>query len=289
VANEEYDKALTSYRNGMSADMRHYNAWYGVGRVYEKLGTYDKAFIHFESAARINPTNAVLTTCIGTVLEKQKQPAQALKYYTKATELAPRSSLTRYKKARALMTIGDMEGAMQELMILKDIAPDAAMVHFQLGKLYKALKNKGAAVKHFTIALNLDPKVSSVFSGVSALSNIFPGESADQGCDRGLRRIRRRRRTKHDGVKMHLIVRKLGLDSRLLQHIIKEVYLPSQNTNPLTHLPILQQPCHHDNTIPTFYGSSFWKFVLSEGACMGKMGIWRRLFITTSFGRGTHT
>lgn len=161
VANEEYDKALLAYRNGMSADMRHYNAWYGVGRVYEKLGTYDKAFVHFESAARINPTNAVLTTCIGTVLEKQKQPALALKYYTKATELAPRSSLTRYKKARVLMTIGDMDGAMQELMILKDIAPDAAMVHFQLGKLYKALKNKGSAVKHFTIALNLDPKVKS--------------------------------------------------------------------------------------------------------------------------------
>lgn len=159
VANEEYEKALVAYRQGISADKRHYNAWYGVGRVYEKQGEYDKAFVHFESAAQINPTNAVLTTCIGTVLEKQKQTSKALKYYARATELAPRSGLTRYKKARALMTLGLMEDAMEELMILKDIAPDAAMVHFQLGKLYKALKNKGSAVKHFTIALNLDPKV----------------------------------------------------------------------------------------------------------------------------------
>jgi len=34
------------------------------------------------------------------------------------------------------------------------------MVHFLLGKLYKMLREKGLAVRHFTIALNLDPKAS---------------------------------------------------------------------------------------------------------------------------------
>jgi anaphase-promoting complex subunit 3 len=159
VANEEYDKALTAYRQGMAADKRHYNAWYGVGRVWEKLGNYEKAFQHFTSASRINPTNAVLICCIGTVLEKQKQPRNALTYFTQATELAPRSALTRFKKARALMSLGDTDSALKELMILKDLAPDEAMVHFLLGRLYKSTKEKGLAVRHFTIALNLDPKV----------------------------------------------------------------------------------------------------------------------------------
>ncbi|KAI1003802.1 hypothetical protein K3495_g4410 [Podosphaera aphanis] len=160
VANEEYDKALVSYRLGMAADKRHYNAWYGVGRVYEKLGNYEKAFVHFSAASSINPTNAVLICCIGTVLEKQKQPRQALQYFSRATELAPRSALTRFKKARTLMSVMDYKGAHDELMILKDIAPEEAMVHFLLGKLYKCLKEKGLAVRHFTIALNLDPKAS---------------------------------------------------------------------------------------------------------------------------------
>ncbi|TVY71374.1 Protein bimA [Lachnellula suecica] len=160
VANEEYDKALSSYRHGMAADKRHYNAWYGVGRVYEKLGNYEKAFAHFSSASMINPTNAVLICCIGTVLEKQKQPRQALAYFTRATELAPQSALTRFKKARALMSLGELQAALKELMYLKDMAPDEAMVHFLLGRLYKSLREKGAAVRHFTIALNLDPKAS---------------------------------------------------------------------------------------------------------------------------------
>ncbi|KAG9236993.1 hypothetical protein BJ875DRAFT_396100 [Amylocarpus encephaloides] len=160
VANEEYDKALVSYRHGMAADKRHYNAWYGVGRVYEKLGNYEKAFAHFLSASVINPTNAVLICCMGTVLEKQKQPRKALEYFSRATDVAPRSALTRFKKARALMAIGDLDSALKELMILKDMAPDEAMVHFLLGRLYKGLREKAAAVRHFTIALNLDPKAS---------------------------------------------------------------------------------------------------------------------------------
>jgi tetratricopeptide (TPR) repeat protein len=57
------------------------------------------------------------------------------------------------------MALGHMDDALKELMILKDLAPDEAMVHFLLGRLYKSIKQKGASVKHFTIALNLDPKV----------------------------------------------------------------------------------------------------------------------------------
>ena len=60
------------------------------------------------------------------------------------------------------MALGDMNSALNELMILKDIAPDEAMVHFLLGRLYKSVRDKGQAVRHFTIALNLDPKVCFV-------------------------------------------------------------------------------------------------------------------------------
>lgn len=162
VLNEEYDKALRSYRRAISADRRHYNAYYGIGKVYEKLGNYDKALGHYNTASAINPTNAVLICCIGTVLEKQKQIMQALQYFSKATDLAPRAAQTRFKKARALLAIGQVEAAQRELMILKDLAPDEARVHFLLGKLSKTLRDKKSAVRHFTTALSLDPKVSRI-------------------------------------------------------------------------------------------------------------------------------
>jgi anaphase-promoting complex subunit 3 len=159
VTNEEYDKALTAYRQAISADKRHYNAYYGIGRVQQRLGAYDKALTHFQAAHLINPNNAVLVTCIGTALEKQKQIIPALRAYSKAVELAPRAASTRYKKARALLAVGQIEEAQRELVILKDLAPDEGTVHFLLATLYRSMNEKQEAVRHFTIALALDPKV----------------------------------------------------------------------------------------------------------------------------------
>ncbi|KAI3394144.1 hypothetical protein diail_3154 [Diaporthe ilicicola] len=160
MANEEYDKALTAFRQSISADRRHYNAYYGIGMVYEKLGNYDKAYTHFHSAHVIHPTNAVLICCIGTVLEKQKHVLQALQFFNKATELAPKAAVARFRKARALLAVGNLAAAQKELLVLKDLAPDDARVHFFLGKLYKAQNDKSQAVRHFTQALSLDPKAS---------------------------------------------------------------------------------------------------------------------------------
>lgn len=167
MSNEEYDKALTAFRLSISADRRHYNAYYGIGMVYEKLGNYDKAQAHFQAASQIHPTNAVLICCIGTVLEKQKHVMQALQFFSKATELAPKAAQARFRKARALLAVGHLPLAQKELLVLKDLAPDDARVHFLLGKLYKAQNDKSQAVRHFTQALSLDPKVSHDFCTVS--------------------------------------------------------------------------------------------------------------------------
>lgn len=165
VANEEYDKAMDAYRHGISADSRHYNAWYGLGKVFEKMGKYDFAEQHYRTAARINPTNAVLVCCIGVIMEKMKNLEAALMLYSQACALAPQSALSRFKKARCLMSMGEPKLALVELRILKDIAPDEANVHFLLGRLYKMLHEKANAIKHFTTALNLDPKVCATRGG----------------------------------------------------------------------------------------------------------------------------
>ena len=165
VANEEYAKAMASYRSGMAADHRHYNAWYGLASVYEKQGQYEKAEQHYRQASRINPTNAVLICCIGTVLEKMKRPQQALDQYTRSAELAPKSwALARFRKARVLMALHRPELALGELNVLKDVAPDDAGVYLWLGRVYKVLRRRGEAIKYFTISMNLDPKVRACFT-----------------------------------------------------------------------------------------------------------------------------
>ncbi|KEZ41550.1 hypothetical protein SAPIO_CDS7716 [Scedosporium apiospermum] len=160
MATEDYDRALRAYRRALSVDKRHYNAHYGIGKVHERLGNLDKAHTQYLAAANINPTNAVLACCIGSMLEKQNHLARALRYYGMATELTPKAAQPRFKRARALLARGDLVPAKEELMILRDLAPDEAMVHFLLGNLYKSTNEKGLAIRHYTFALALDPKAS---------------------------------------------------------------------------------------------------------------------------------
>lgn len=160
VANEESEKALFAYRCAISADHRHYNGRYGLGQVFEKMGKFDIAEQHYRFAAQINPTNALLAVRIGAVLDKMKKTQAALVQYSHACDLDPRSNLARFRKAQALMKLRHPEEALTELEILKDLAPDDANVHFMLGRLYKMTRDKTAAIRHFTIALNLDPKAA---------------------------------------------------------------------------------------------------------------------------------
>jgi anaphase-promoting complex subunit 3 len=90
----------------------------------------------------------------------------ALMQYNAAIQLDPRSTLARFCRATILLKLDRANEALQELLFLKDAAPDYANVHFTLGRVYKKLRNKTDAVRHFTIALNLDPKAQPVIKQV---------------------------------------------------------------------------------------------------------------------------
>ncbi|KAK9451680.1 uncharacterized protein V1518DRAFT_409239 [Limtongia smithiae] len=162
VSNEEYESAQNSFRLAMRAEWRHYNAWYGIGMLFLKTGKFELAEQHFIQAARINPGNAVLICCIGMVLEKLHRDDEALTQYDIACSLQPMSALPRFKKARLLMSMQKYDECMKELQIVKNLAPDESSVHYLLGRLCKIQGNNQSAIRHFTAALNLDPKASHV-------------------------------------------------------------------------------------------------------------------------------
>jgi anaphase-promoting complex subunit 3 len=164
IANEEFDAALSSFRKSVTAEKRSYAGWYGLGRSLERMGKLEDAERHYRIAAQLNPSNATLMVCIGVIFEKLRKKPNALDCYSRALELAPQSALARFKKSRVLMHMRQFELALQELLVLRDLAPDEANVWFLLGKCWKGLGEKGEALRAFTTALNLDVKVSFALS-----------------------------------------------------------------------------------------------------------------------------
>ncbi|KAJ4383432.1 anaphase-promoting complex subunit cdc27 [Didymella sp. IMI 355093] len=177
VANEEYDKAMTAYRYAIAADNRHYNGWYGLGSVYERMGKFDVAEKHYKAATQINPNNAMIIVRIGMVLDRMKRLDLALSHFQIAATLDPRSIIARFRKAQTLLKLGRSRESLDELLYLKDLAPDDANIHFLLGRCYKKERDRANAIRHLTIAMNLDPKSHGVIKEVM--------ESIDQDDDGG--------------------------------------------------------------------------------------------------------
>jgi anaphase-promoting complex subunit 3 len=193
VANEEFDKAMAAYRSAISADNRHYNGWYGLGNVYERMGKFDVAEKHYRAASQINPNNAMIIVRIGLVsiysiacpftanplqvLDRMKKIEPALVQFEAAIKLDPRSIMARFRKAQVLLKLGAPEESLKELLYLKDAAPDDPNIHFLLGRCYKKLRDSANAIRHLTIAMNLDPKSHAVIKEVM--------ESIDQDDDGG--------------------------------------------------------------------------------------------------------
>ncbi|KAK4502525.1 hypothetical protein PRZ48_005950 [Zasmidium cellare] len=160
MANEAFDAGLLAFRKAVAIERRGYGGWYGLGKCYERMGKLEDAERHYQIAHKINPSNSTLLVCIGVVMERLRNKDAALKNYAQALELAPQSALARFKKARVLMHMKEYDDALEELHILRDQAPDEANVWFLLGKCYKGLTDKAAALRAFTTALNLDVKAA---------------------------------------------------------------------------------------------------------------------------------
>jgi anaphase-promoting complex subunit 3 len=101
----------------------------------------------------------------------------ALTHFDAAVKLDPRSIMARFRKAQVLLKLGHSEESLKELLILKDVAPDDPNIHFLLGRCYKKLRDRANAIRHLTIAMNLDPKSHGVIKEVM--------ESIDQDDDGG--------------------------------------------------------------------------------------------------------
>ncbi|KAL5118702.1 anaphase-promoting complex subunit cdc27 [Pleosporales sp. CAS-2024a] len=177
VANEELDKAMVAFRGAISADVRHYNGWYGLGTVYERMGKFDVAEKHYREATRINPSNPMVLVRIGIMLDRMKKTEQALMMFENALKADPMSKMARFRKAQVLLKLTAPAESVQECLILKDIAPEDPNVHFLLGRCYKKLQDRANAIKHLTIAMNLDPKSHGIIKEVL--------ESIDQDDDGG--------------------------------------------------------------------------------------------------------
>ena len=207
--NEEYDEAITCFRQAMQRDPRHFNAWsdcnsnsdlsnqfvcntssicvrvcrYGLGTVYHRQQSQGLAEYHFRKAISINPYNTVLYVYLGIVLlaqvndlqgdKREKVLQKALSALQRASDLDPTNPLANLHRARVYSAMGHYHEALLELRVAQDSAPKEILIYTQMANACKMLAQQpnisdderrewlDEAVRHFTSAVDLDPKESN--------------------------------------------------------------------------------------------------------------------------------
>ncbi|KAJ9094314.1 hypothetical protein QFC19_007999 [Naganishia cerealis] len=185
---DEYDRAIAHYQLGIRADIRHYHAWFGLGRVYQKMGKTRYAEYHFRRALEINPSNVVLYCCVGTIVEKRGNLGKALEVYEKALEISPDNKMARFRKVRVMIGLKQYKKALPLLEDLSKTCSTEASIMFLLGKLYRLLGDRVKAMRAFTCARDLHPKLASAIASVMATGDVGAGdeEAAAEAIREGL-------------------------------------------------------------------------------------------------------
>src|SRR4051812_7920552 len=83
-----------------------------------------------------------------------------MKYYNRSCATTQDSIFVRGRRAGLLLQQKDVDGALAELRILKNLAPARAEIHIMLGRLYSKKLDKTSALQCYVTALALNPSVS---------------------------------------------------------------------------------------------------------------------------------
>ncbi|KAF9023450.1 anaphase-promoting complex subunit cdc27 [Haplosporangium bisporale] len=163
---EEHDKAQAEYQLAMTINPRHYFAWYGMGQIYSKMGKNDLSLVYYQEAQKLNPSNAVLLYLVGTIQEKLDRAPDARLSFERAIKINPTNVVARYRLAKLLADMGFMNEAIDELELIKNLAPNEPKVYMLQGKILDKMGNKEEALKYLTWALDLDTKSSHEIQGL---------------------------------------------------------------------------------------------------------------------------
>lgn len=158
VAIADYEKAKRCYEAALNVDMRHYNAWYGLGRIALMQEDYLEADSKFSQATDINGKLASLWTYRGMANHNCQKTSKALHCFDRAEKIDPRSPLNKYQKGTVLMSLERYQDALEVLEKCSHLVPKEAPVFIMIGKIQKKLGRQDLALQAFNTALELDPK-----------------------------------------------------------------------------------------------------------------------------------
>jgi len=149
-------------------DGRRYKRW-GLGSLgvavlaalalstWGQIAHWRNSVSLFSHAAAVTPLNPIVNNNLGTALEAEGRPEEAIKYYLETVTKYPHYADTYVNLGNALVSVGKTEEAVRQYRKAAKLDPGNAKAHYNLGLVYQRRGEFEKALAHYRRALQLKP------------------------------------------------------------------------------------------------------------------------------------
>lgn len=180
----EFERALADYRRATALDPTYGLSWYGCGYALNALGRYDEAIDSYSRAVSLDPD--CLDCLLGRAVayldraEAAPTPRQARDDFWAAFDdydavllAEPDHVAGRHGRGFALMRLKEYALALEDFTAIIDgLDPSYARAYSDRGFVYARLNQVDRALSDYRRALELDPSLDWVYSGLSHVCSI---------------------------------------------------------------------------------------------------------------------
>lgn len=143
----EYEQAIAEFKEALKPEPKNVHALNNIGVAYFKLNKLDEAVSYYTKAVNLGVANATTYFFRGIIIGKhRREPAKAVKDFTKAIELQPRFSRAYVNRASAYSSLKQYDKAVADYnkavelqpSIVKAIIEKRAIAYYKKGDHAKA-------------------------------------------------------------------------------------------------------------------------------------------------------
>lgn len=155
---EKFDLAKREFNEALVIDSLYYPAILGLGIIYEIIGDIDSSLIFYRKASQVNPNNINMLKRIVEFNIIKGGWDEARDNALTILNLSPVENTVRKQLAYALFRLQDVEGSLEQYLLLSGLIPDDMSVHHFLGRLYYKKNEMEKAREQFKRSLSLNPE-----------------------------------------------------------------------------------------------------------------------------------
>lgn len=135
----------------------------GEGYININLSNLHEAIRSFHQSVEANPENVSSWIGLGDAYIKNGQSENALNSFKKAASLSPSSGYPNYRLGNIYRELGNVEGAIEAYKS----APQFALAHLSLGKIYLALQRHDEALDEFRKTVEINKRISDAWINIA--------------------------------------------------------------------------------------------------------------------------